>query len=207
VARRPDQLMHKEQRQALSHLVQRASLALQDRRLQQTVFHSLEDLGPQVDMFQRIRAIGRYDSQITLLEDSLPADADLANWVKEALTHYWGGPQLSQSPLLRLQIVRQAFQEHNDNPANALRSILRRAVDDVKPEGERRFTAEWILYNILEMKFIEGHKVRDVAARLAMSEADLYRKQRVAIEEVAHIILEMERQAKLKMNGKEVVQN
>ncbi len=37
----------------------------------------------------------------------------------------------------------------------------------------------WILYNILEMKFLEGKKVREVAMRLAMSEADLYRKQRV----------------------------
>jgi hypothetical protein len=32
--------------------------------------------------------------------------------------------------------------------------------------------------------------------RLAMSEADLYRKQRVAIEAVAKAILEMEQQAR-----------
>ncbi|HEC21298.1 MAG TPA: hypothetical protein ENI95_00105 [Chloroflexi bacterium] len=56
-------------------------------------------------------------------------------------------------------------------------------------------TAEWILYNILEMRFIQGRKVRDVAMRLAMSESDLYRKQRVAIETVASIIAEMERAA------------
>jgi hypothetical protein len=55
-----------------------------------------------------------------------------------------------------------------------------------------KFTTEWILYNILEMKFIEGRKVRDVASRLAMSEADLYRKQRVAVEAVAKAILDME---------------
>ena len=42
------------------------------------------------------------------------------------------------------------------------------------------------------MKFIEGRKVREVAGRLAMSEADLYRKQRVAVEAVARAILEME---------------
>jgi len=50
------------------------------------------------------------------------------------------------------------------------------------------------LYNILEMKFLEGKKVREIAMRLAMSEADLYRKQRVAIEAVAKAILEMETQ-------------
>ncbi|HSO27510.1 MAG TPA: hypothetical protein VLS48_05530, partial [Anaerolineales bacterium] len=38
---------------------------------------------------------------------------------------------------------------------------------------------------------------REVAMRLAMSEADLYRKQRVAIEVVANAIAEMEKQARL----------
>jgi hypothetical protein len=46
------------------------------------------------------------------------------------------------------------------------------------------------------MKFMEGRKVREVAMRLAMSEADLYRKQRVAIEAVAKTIVEMEKQAR-----------
>ena len=45
------------------------------------------------------------------------------------------------------------------------------------------------------MKFLEGRKVRDVAMRLAMSEADLYRKQRLAIEAVAQAVAEMEREA------------
>jgi hypothetical protein len=155
-------------------------------------------------MFQRLRAVGRYDSKTTMLQEVLPPESDLASWVKDALTHYWGGPKLTQSPLLQLQVVQQIAREHNDNPANALRAILRQAVDSVRPEGERRFTGEWILFNILEMKFIEGRKVREVATRLAMSEADLYRKQRVAIEEVGRSLLEMERNIQ-KNNGKEAV--
>jgi hypothetical protein len=55
-------------------------------------------------------------------------------------------------------------------------------------------TPEWVLYNILELKFLQGRKVREVARRLAMSEADLYRKQRVAIEAVARTLAEMERE-------------
>ena len=66
------------------------------------------------------------------------------------------------------------------------------AIDQVKPEGERRFTGEWILYNILEMKFVEGQESPRNCHALAMSEADLYRKQRVAIEAVAKAIAEME---------------
>jgi hypothetical protein len=203
VVHQPDQIILTEQRQALSLLLHRALVALQDRRLQRSVFRSLEDLRPQVDMFQRLRAVGRYDSKASLLEETLPPESDMAEWVRDALTHYWGGPKLTQNPLLNLKIVQQAFREHNDNPANALRSILRQAMDNVRPDGERRFTGEWILFNILEMKFVEGRKVREVASRLAMSEADLYRKQRVAIEEVARVILEMERQTQASVTGKE----
>jgi len=160
--------------------------------MQQRVFRSLQDLQPQVDMIQRMRAAGRYDSTAALLSDVLSPESDLANWVKDALTHYWGGPKLTRNPLMRLQVVQHMLGAHDGNAANALRALLRRAVDQVKPEGDRRFTTEWILYNILEMKFIEGRKVREVAGRLAMSEADLYRKQRVAVEAVAKAILNME---------------
>jgi hypothetical protein len=54
-------------------------------------------------------------------------------------------------------------------------------------------SGEWILYNILELKFLQGRRARDVAMQLAMSESDLYRKQRVAVEEVARVIANMER--------------
>lgn len=93
---------------------------------------------------------------------------------------------------MRLQIVRTLMDNYDGNASNALRALLRQAVDQIRPDGDRKFTSEWILYNILEMKFIEGRKVREVAGRLAMSEADLYRKQRVAVEAVARAILEME---------------
>jgi hypothetical protein len=204
VARQPDQNLESDQRQALWLLADRAALALADRQLQQRVFRSLADLEPQVELLQQMRAVSRYDSTATLLSEefSAPAEADISAWVRDALTHYWGGPKLTQSPLLNFQVVQETSLEHDGNLANALRAVLRRAVDQVRPEGERRFTSEWILFNILEMKFIEGRKVREVAARLAMSEADLYRKQRVAIEAVGRAILDMESQIK---EGKEVL--
>jgi hypothetical protein len=128
-------------------------------------------------------------------ETQLPEE-DMTQWVKDALTHYWGGPKLTESPLLNLAVVKDAVQDHEGNPANALRAILKRAMEQVRPEGERRFTGEWILFNILEMKFMEGRKVREIAMRLAMSEADLYRKQRIAIEAVAKAIKDMEEEAR-----------
>ena len=192
VARHEKQLIEREQRDALWLLADRAALALQDRQLQQRVFRSLADLQPQVELIQRMRAAGRYDTRASLMAETLPEESDLANWVKDALTHYWGGPKLTNNPLMKLQVVRELAEKDGGNSANAIRVLLRSAVDQVKPKGDRKFTTEWILYNILEMKFIEGRKVRDVASRLAMSEADLYRKQRVAVEAVAKTILEME---------------
>jgi len=201
VARQPGQLLEPDQHQALWLLADRAAIALEDRLLQQRVFRSLEEIEPQVEMIQRIRALGRYDSA-TALEEELAPDTDLAEWVREALNHYWGGPKLTESPLMKLRVVQEtARDEYDGNLANALRSILKKAIEQVRPEGERRFTSEWILYNILDLKFIEGRKVREVANRLAMSEADLYRKQRVAVESVARAILEMESNFSLNEGG------
>jgi hypothetical protein len=195
--RRQTAVIDEDQVEALRLLARRAAMALQDRQLQQQVFTSVEALTPQVDLIQRLRAAARYDGVEVLTSplDSLD-DRDLSRWVKDALSHYWGGPKLSQSPLLRLQIVQRALESHEDNPTNALRAILHEAIERMRPEGERRFTGEWILYNILEMKFMEGRKVREIAIRLSVSEADLYRKQRVAIEAVAKAIAAMEKEAR-----------
>jgi hypothetical protein len=186
-----------EEARSLRELSDKATVSLTDRILQREVFGTVDRLVPEVEAIQRMRAAARYGGAAVLtgVETAPPPEADLVNLVREALGHYWGGPRLTQSPLLRLRIVRLAMDEHDGNAANALRSILRRAIDRTRPEGERRFTAEWVLYNILEMKFLEGRKVRDVAMRLAVSEADLYRKQRVAIEAVAQAVAQMEREA------------
>jgi hypothetical protein len=184
-----------EQEQALGTLADRATLALKDRLFQRQVFANLKELNPGMSLIQQLRAASRYDRSGMLMDArELPTD-DFNDWVKEALDHYWGGPKLTNNPLMNLQIVREAGQDVENTPANALRTILRKAIEQVRPEGERRFTGEWILYNILDMKFLEGKKVREVAMRLAMSEADLYRKQRVAIDSVAKAIMEMEKEA------------
>jgi hypothetical protein len=193
----PEQILDVEQLEALAILSERAALALTDRRRQEQVFTSLEALTPEMEMIQRLRAAARYDGTEVLTTPLTPVEErNLVQWVKDALTHYWGGPKLTESPLMELQVVRQSIEKNQETPANALRSILRQAIDRTRPEGERRFTGEWILYNILEMKFLEGKKVREIALRLAMSEADLYRKQRVAIDAVAQAIVEMEKHAR-----------
>lgn len=191
-----DNLLDEEDSQAFGVLARRAAQALRDRRMQRQLFQSLQALNPQVDLIQRMRAAARYEGVDVLMTAEPPDNNTLSQWVREALTHYWGGPKLTTSPLLKYKIVQDKLDDYEGNHANALRAILREAIEQVRPEGERRFTGEWILYNILELKFMEGRKVREVAARLAMSEADLYRKQRIAIEAVAQVMQAMEDQAR-----------
>jgi hypothetical protein len=189
--------MDAEHHQAIESLAERAALAIEDRARQQQAITSLQAISPQMELIQRVRAASRYDGSSVLADlDGLSEEGDLSRWVKDALSHYWGGPKLTESPLLQLQVVKQALADNENNPVKALRSILAEAIERIRPPGERRFTGEWILYNILEMKFIEGRKVREIAIRLAMSEADLYRKQRFAIEAVATTITDMEKRAR-----------
>jgi hypothetical protein len=197
VERGGEKILDPQEIEAFMILTHRAEMALLDVHMQQQVFTSVEALNPQVELIQRLRAAARYDGTEVLTSSEISLDdRDMTKWVKEALSHYWGGPKLSKSPLMRLEVVQQAIDTHEGNPTKALRSILLEGIQNVRPEGERRFTGEWILYNILDLKFLEGRKVREIAVRLAMSEADLYRKQRVAIEAVAGAIISMEQQAR-----------
>lgn len=187
-----DQVIDEEHLESIHLLAYRVGIAMRDWRLQQQVISSMESLQPQVALIQQLRAASSFNKTSLLMDEENLPEEDFVAWVKDALSHYWGGPKLSESPLLSLKIVQSALDEYDGNPTNALRGILKAAVEHIRPEGERRFTAEWILYNILEMKFMEGRKVREVASRLAMSEADLYRKQKVALEAVSRAIIGME---------------
>jgi hypothetical protein len=187
--------LEEEQRRSLSQLAMRATIALRDRHTQQQLFQSLEMLTPEIDYLSELRVAGRYEPG-QVLDIPKPVDAEMASWVKDALTHYWGGPRLTESPLLNLKIIQNMLETYDGNYPNTLRALLKNAIERVRPGGERRFTGEWILYNILEMKFLEGKKVREIAMKLAMSEADLYRKQRVALESVTREITLMEQETK-----------
>jgi hypothetical protein len=195
--RAPEPDLNAEETPVFHALAKQAARVLEDLQHQAEIFVILEGLASQMDVMQRLRGASRYGHVAPL---SMPAAEDIisnpqfSNLVWDALRDYWGGPKLTESDLLKLNVVWHEMNDAEDqNPVRALRSVLTNAIENLKPEGERSLTtAEWILYNILEMRFLQGRKVRDVALRLAMSESDLYRKQRIAIEEVARQIQHME---------------
>ncbi len=196
-ARTPEVTLTAGEKEVLVALIEQAELALEDRRLQQSVFASLNRIMPEIERFQQLGSAIAYREPMVPLPAPRPGspltDPNFERWVKEALSHYWGGPKLTRSPLLHLEVVREALAREGGNPARALRAVLNSAIERLRPEGARQMAAsDWVLYNILELKFIQGKRVREIADRLAMSESDLYRKQRVAIEEVARALAEME---------------
>jgi hypothetical protein len=185
-----------EEESIASLLLARAQEALEDRYLQQNVFDTLRRILPNIEQLHRWQDATRYAGSppMQLIGSSPVNSPEFQQWVKDALSHYWGGPKLTESPLLALRIVAERAREQGENPVQALRTVLAEAIERIRPAGERKSTDnEWMLYNILDLKFIRGLRVRDVAGRLAMSESDLYRKQRVAISEVARALADLEK--------------
>lgn len=187
--------LESEHLEAVFSLAERAALALKDRAMQHQVIETISSLQSEVGFIQDLRARAALgQGRLPGLVSNAP-QAQLVEWVKEALTHYWGGPKLTESPLLSLELVENETPEFNGNRPNALRSVLKKALERLMPEGERKYIHDWLLYNILEMKFVQGKKVREVAERLSVSEADLYRKQRVALEALTQALVKMEQAA------------
>lgn len=188
-----------EERALLAQQIERVAKALLDRKMQMQIMVALRRIIPGIDRIQQMRGIVPYVSENTevppadLLEPSPIHNPEFESWVKEALSHYWGGPKLTRSPLMQLRVVDRVVEEADGNPGKALRLVLGRAIGNLRPGGKQDLsTPEWMLYNILEMRFIQGRQIRDIAVRLAISESDLYRKQRVAIGQVAKVLTEME---------------
>jgi hypothetical protein len=209
-ARTETPLLSRDEAAVLEQMVQSVTRALMDRKLQQRVFDALRRIIPDIERIQQIRSLAPYLAQegdtdaVTAMLDPSPVDSpEFEAWVKDALSHYWGGPKLTRSPLVQLRVVNDVLYEADSNPTKALRVVLGQAIERLRPEGKQNLSApEWLLYNILEMRFIQGRKVREIAERLAISESDLYRKQRVAIGQVARMLTEMEMSNGLEVNGR-----
>jgi hypothetical protein len=178
-------------------LLTQAAAAVADRYVQEGVFATLQSILPDLERIQEWRSVVRYappsPAPERVAQEAPYAEGTWQQWVKDALSHYWGGPKLTESPLVELEVVHRALKANDDNIPRALRAVLQEAIERQRPGGERKLAAsEWMIYNILDLRFVQGQRVRDIARRLAMSESDLYRKQRAAVAVVAKTLAEME---------------
>ncbi|MHB0877616.1 MAG: histidine kinase N-terminal 7TM domain-containing protein, partial [Anaerolineae bacterium] len=183
--------LHTDELETLNVVSQEAVAAVEDMHLLQQVLDTLRRLLPEIESVQRWRGDAIYNSPTGVLDNPM-LSPEFPGLVRGALRHYWGGPELRESPLLQLRVVRQAVRDNDGNPIKALRAVLVKAIEALRPPGQRDTSPEWMLYNVLEMKYVQGLKAKEIARRLAVSESDLYRKQRVAVSEVARVLAEME---------------
>jgi hypothetical protein len=184
-----------ETRQLISVLAHQMELALATVEMQQRLFDTLRGLGPEMQSLQQLssRLEQATPATIVAIENDIVMQPEFPQLVKDALTQFWGGPKLAESPLLGMRSVRRVLQNQGGSPTRALQGVLRQAISNIRPEEQLDPSAqEWLLYNLLDGRFLQRKTVRDVANRLAMSESDFYRKQRVAIEEVARQLALME---------------
>ncbi|MHB1356651.1 MAG: histidine kinase N-terminal 7TM domain-containing protein [Anaerolineae bacterium] len=183
-----------EQLDAAYGLIRHLELAITDMALQQQVFGVLQSLEVELERVREWQALPAFtDVDAKYPEAMSVLGAGFSQTVKDALSQLWGGPKLTQNPLLSMQVVRDRLVATGNVPAKAVRAILQEAIERLRPSGDRSMTSgEWVLYNILDLRFVQGNRIRDVAHRLAMSESDFYRKQRVAIDQVAETLIQME---------------
>ena len=185
-----------DEMQILDTFARRAAQTLDDLALQGEIFAALEGLLPQIKITRSSAAELEYSPRRAVAPENVnPIDIEaVREQVRAALKHLWGGPGLTDSRLVELHVVQDALLENDNNEVKALRAVLLKAIDKQKPEGERKLLSpEWTLYNILELRFVQRAKVSEVAQRLALSEPDLYRKQRYAVNAVADTLIGMER--------------
>jgi hypothetical protein len=182
-----EQELEKEQ---LHLLIDRAAKLLADAQLQGQMFEILDAMLNEMDTLRLTGPVDKF-GQIHDVPRSEPAD--FAEWVHGALKDLWGGPKLADSKLLELRVVQEESLKNGSSPTRALQSILTTLIENLKPDGERNLESmEWVFYNILNMRFVQGKKAGDVASEVAMSPANFYRKQKAAIEELAAQLWELE---------------
>ncbi|GAB4447337.1 MAG: histidine kinase N-terminal 7TM domain-containing protein [Chloroflexi bacterium OHK40] len=200
VAYPPEQLrrgggLSAETRHLISVLAHQMELALSTAQMQQRIFDTLRGLGPEMQSLQELASRLEQATPATLvaMDGDVVMQPEFPQLVKDALTQFWGGPKLAESPLLGMRSVRRILQSQGGSPTRALQAVLRQAIGNLRPDDQLDPSAqEWLLYNLLDGRFLQRKTVRDVASRLAMSESDFYRKQRIAIEEVARQLALME---------------
>src|SRR5690606_27950253 len=135
--------------EAMEVLTQRATRVLTDSLLQDQLLENLNavmiDIAP-----IGVNRYGYIQPNATT-SNSLLDNPDFTEWVHNALKNLWGGSRLGHNELANLMIVKEELNQ-GANMSRALQTILTRAIDSLKPPGERSLTnPDWRHYNILEM--------------------------------------------------------
>ena len=119
-ARAEEPNLSSEEQRVFDLLVGQAAETLDDRLLQMEVFAAIEGILPEMEAIHRLRNAARYGDfpAFAVIRDTAGGDLeshDFPNAVWDALRDYWGGPRLTQSPLLQLDVVQDNLDDQDGN--------------------------------------------------------------------------------------------
>jgi hypothetical protein len=112
-ARTATPVLEPDEKEIAALLIARAQEALEDRYLQQSVFGTLRRILPDIERIHRLQDATRYAGSppMEAIESSPIYAPEFQQWVRDALSHYWGGPKLTASPLMGMRIVGETTRE------------------------------------------------------------------------------------------------
>ncbi len=114
----------------------------------------------------------------------MPTERSLEQELKEALDRLYDPVYLRQSRLVRLLGL-----EDSGNVAEALRAVIARAVEDLRPQPGLPPTAKSLrTYEILSSRYVQQFTQQDVAHQLGISIRHLRREQIVAVRTLANLL-------------------
>ena len=107
-------------------------------------------------------------------------------FLRSALHYLYDPDQLRRSPLAVLFGL-----DGRMDTAQALKTILLEAIDALRPgDQEPAQSREWLVYDVLFYRYVRGYSREAVANQLGMSDRQLSRERRTAIETLALCLLE-----------------
>ena len=108
-------------------------------------------------------------------------NAELVGFLRNALHYLYDSVHLRRNPLVQTLGLSDEF-----DPAAALQRLLTEAIRDLKPAvDEPPQSRAWHVYDILNLHYVRQFDRRMVANQLGISERQLRREQRLALEDLA----------------------
>jgi CheY-like chemotaxis protein len=101
--------------------------------------------------------------------------------LRSALHHLYEPDQLRRSPLAPLLGIAERV-----DASSALQKVLLQAIEDLRPgDEEAQQSQSWMNYEVLFYRYVRGYAREAVANQLGISDRQLSREQRTAIETMA----------------------